>query len=188
MSDFESIEFFFASSKSHQIPDPLKSALPAKRQVEKQPILPKALPKQSETFVAKKPMEPAFKQEEPKKETFYTEWEEKYKKLHAGNLLAKEPFKRHALFVVDKKDDSPFAMKICEAISTRLMKATYCPLKGSLDDLIKKVAPSHLILTFTPEKSPSLPTIYIDDLKEIEKEPFKKKALWEMLKTSLKEN
>ncbi len=188
MSNFESIEFFFASSKSHQILDPLKAAPTVQIRIEKQPTLPKAISTQVETPTPKRAVEAAFKQEEEKKDSFYSRWEEKYKNLQASNLLAKEPFKRHALFVVEKKDDSPFAKKICEAISTRIMKATYCPLKGSLEDLIGQYSPSHLILTFTALYASNLPTITISDLKEIESDPLKKKVLWETLKSSLKDN
>jgi hypothetical protein len=185
MSNFESIEFFFAGSKRHQILEPLKGPPSGQMRIEKQPTLPKAIPRQVETPPPKRVVEPAFKQEEAKKDSFYSEWEEKYKKLQASNLLAKEPFKRHALFVVEKADDSPFAKKICEAISTRIMKATYCIFKGSLTDLIHLHSPSHLILTFTAEDISNLPTVTISDLKGIESDPLKKKVLWETLKSSL---
>jgi|GEM_PF-3593827 len=187
MIDFDSIEFFFANTPHRFFEDFNLSPPLTKKQIQEE-LLPPPV-KQRPFPQEKKGVEPLFtpvEKTEPNKEPFYSKWEEKYKTLHAENLLAKEPFKRYALFVVDQESDSPFAKKICEAISSRLIKTTYCVIKGSLKELIDTHQPSHLILTFIEKEKHTLPVIRIDEIKTLEKDLFRKKEVWERLKTTLR--
>jgi hypothetical protein len=188
MSLFESIEFFFAKDNTTIIPFDLNTKEAPKKvviQPHKAPVQreqqPSFLPKKKEVKV---PVTTIKKEaESPKKDHFYTEWEKKYRELHAENLLAKKPFKKHALFVVDEKAPKAFAEKIAGAINTRLMKTTFIVSNASIESLIKEYDPSHIITT--KEVSTSLPLLLIDDLKGIEKDPIKKKVLWEEIKSKI---
>ena len=121
-----------------------------------------------------------------KKDTFYNEWEKKYQKLHAGNLLAKTPFKRHVLFLIKKEENSLFIKKIFDAVNTRLMDATFIIKEKSIETYIEKYQPTHLITTKKASSTSCLPTILIENLSSLETNSKEKKALWEELKKTLK--
>ncbi|MCH9616932.1 MAG: hypothetical protein SP4CHLAM5_03580 [Chlamydiia bacterium] len=189
MSLFESIEFFFAKDNKTIIPfdlntkeaprKPVMQQHNAPRQREQQPSF---LPKKKK---AKVPVTTIKKEAtaQPKKDHFYTEWEKKYRELHAENLLAKKPFKKHALFIIDEKAPRAFAEKIAAAINTRLMKTTFIISSSSIEALIQEHNPSHIIST--KEITSTLPTIITGDLNAVEKDPEKKKILWNTLQKKL---
>lgn len=194
MIDFEAIEFFFAKEKKHMIPFPLK--VMKKPPLQKAPIQKAIKPKVEIKVEHKKPIEkrkappsPSYtpkQKTEEKKDNFYSEWEKKYRALQAENLLAKKPFKRLALFVVNKKTSKEFAEKISSAVNTRLMKTIFVVSDAPIEELIKKHQPTHIITTKTVTNFIPLPGVLIDDLSQIEKSAEQKKELWDKLKTSLK--
>lgn len=192
MINFEEIEYFFASCNSHDIPFELDVP-----KAPKKTILQKA---KAALYPPKKPVpapikKPEFRQATipekapPKKkeeDSFYKQWSQKYKSLQAENLLAKEPLKRHALFIIDKKTPKEFAEKIAGAINTRIMKTTLIVHNGPIDSLLNEYEPTHLIYTKEFSTTSPLPTISIDDLRKVEKDATQKRALWETLKEKLK--
>jgi len=189
MSIMESIEFFFSKEKKYNIPFALD--VPKKKEKENTyKAAPKKVFKAAATrekkaaFVEKTLELPTKKKIPPKKDAFYTEWEKKYKELHAENLLAKEPFKRHALFIVDEEKE--FAEKIAHAIHSRLMKTTFVQSKKPLHELIDQYNPTHIISSRKESENTELPMISIDDLAQIKKDPSKKKILWSALQKQLK--
>jgi hypothetical protein len=178
MIDFEALEFFFAKEKKYTFYLPLKENVAVK-------ILEK--PKQVQAEYKKENLPPPLeKKTETKKESFYSEWEKKYKALAAGNLLSKEPFKKLALFIINKKSDEEFAEKISLAINSRLMKTIFLISDAPLDELIKIHDPTHIITTKSVTNFIPLPGLLIDNLKKIEKSAEEKKQLWENLKTCLR--
>ena len=122
-----------------------------------------------------------------KKDHFYEEWKNKYKKMNAESLLTNTPFRRHALFIVDKNSPKEFTNKIFQAINSRLMDATFATDDKPLEELIKLHTPTHVIASSSITKSLPLPGLLIDNLSEIEKDNEKKKQLWNSLKERLKE-
>lgn len=185
----ESIEFFFSKEKKYQIPFALN--LPKKKEKVHSYVSPKKILKTTSIPVKRvtpkeKTLElPTKKKAIPKKDAFYSEWEKKYKELQAENLLAKKPFKRHALFIVDGEKE--FAEKIAGAIHSRLMKTTFLFSKKPLSELVENHAPTHIITARDEKETLDLPTITIENLVEIKKDASKKKVLWSTLQQSLKE-
>ena len=188
MSLLKSIEFFFSRKVKHHIPFALKKADSIRKDTiapsapMQKEIRPSFVPKKETKLPTPKPVKRIPK--EPSQDAFYTEWERKYKALHAENLLAKEPQKKHALFIIDEKGPQEFARKIAGAVNTRLMKTTFIASNKSVEELIKEHAPTHLILD--KQVTTSLPTIFTEDLHLIEKDAAKKKLLWEKLQAELK--
>ena len=184
MIDFNSIEYFFTKQDRYSIALDLTT---------KKPLNPSIAIKVSTAPIEVKKIEkgekPAPKIEESpplKKDQFYSDWEEKYKKLQASNLLAVKPFNKHALFVIEKGDPEEFAIQISDAVNSRIMKTTFVTLTTLLDDLIAEHNPSHLILKSTIYNTSNLPSIEFDDLKEIKSDLEKKRVFWNLLKEKLK--
>jgi hypothetical protein len=173
MIDFTSIEYFFTKQDRFRIEVDLTT---------KKPSNPLVKIKSSTATPARKKVDPPL----PKKDQFYSDWEEKYKKLQAFSLLAQKPFNKHALFVIEKGDPEEFANQICGAINSRIMKTTFVVLTTLLDDLIAEHNPSHLILKSTIYNNSNLPSIEFDDLKEMKNDNEKKKLFWNLLKEKLK--
>lgn len=188
MSLLKSIEFFFSRKVKHHIPFTLKKADGAGKDTispsapMQKEIRPSFVPKKEAKLPAQKPVKKIPK--EPSQDAFYKEWEKKYKALYAENLLAKEPQKKHALFIIDEKGPQEFAKKIASAVNTRLMKTTFIASNKSVEELIKEHAPTHLIVD--KQVTTSLPTIFTEDLHMVEKDAAKKKILWERLQAELK--
>jgi len=173
MIDFTSIEYFFTNQDRFRIEFDLTV---------KKPLNPPVTIKSSTA-------QPAIKKEDPpvaKKDQFYSDWEEKYKKLQAFSLLAQKPFNKHALFVIEKGDPEEFAKQICDAVNSRIMKTTFVVLTSLLDDVIAEHNPSHLILKSAIYNNSNLPSIEFDDLKEMKNDTEKKKLFWNLLKEKLK--
>lgn len=190
MSLFESIEFFFAKDDISYIPFDLNTPRATKKAV-MQPHSPPVQKEQHPSFLPenkqkKVPVATIKKADTtPKKDHFYTEWEKKYRELHAENLLAKQPFKKHALFVIGEKDPKAFAEKIAGAIHTRFMNTTFLVSNKPIEILIKEHNPSHIITTKAP--CTSLPSIFIENLSDVENDTDKKKVLWATLQKELKD-
>ncbi len=173
MIDFRSIEYFFTKQERSNIKVDLTSKAPSNP--------PQAIKVSPTPEIVKKIETPL-----PKKDQFYSDWEEKYKKLQAFNLLAVKPFNKHALFVIEKGDPEDFAMQISNAVNSRIMKTTFAVLTTLLDDLIAEHNPSHLILKSTIYNTSNLPSIEFDDLKGMINDVEKKKLFWNLLKEKLK--
>ncbi|MCH9812009.1 hypothetical protein K0U07_04510, partial [bacterium] len=156
-------------------PLPIKSKTPT-APLEKKEVPIKAVEKTLE-LPTKKPEAP------PKKDAFYSEWEKKYKELHAESLLSKEPAGNHALFIVDAEKE--FAGKIASAIHTKLMKTTFVLSTKPLSEMVEKYKPTHIITARVETETLDLPTITIDNLGEIKKDVTKKKSLWSTLQQKL---
>jgi hypothetical protein len=182
MIDFEALQFFFAKEKKHTICFPLKEQLGTK--ILQKPKIIEVEYKKPIPISPLQTLQGVEKQQE-NKDTFYSEWERKYRALSASNLLAQEPFKRLALFVINKKSSKEFAEKISSAVNTRLMKTIFLLSDQPLEELIKIHEPTHIITTKSVTNFIPLPGLLIDDLNRIEKSAEEKKHLWETLKTSL---
>ena len=181
MIDFNSIEYFFTKQDRYSIALDLSTKKPLNPPI--------AIKVSTAPTEVKKVAKPSAKIEESpllKKDQFYSDWEEKYKKLQASNLLAVKPFNKHALFVIEKGDPEEFAMQISDAVNSRIMKTTFVTLTTLLDDLIAEHNPSHLILKSTIYNTSNLPSIEFDDLKEIKSDLEKKRVFWNLLKEKLK--
>lgn len=198
MIDFEAIEFFFAKESRHQVNFPLteknmhkenKATSVNKKTIsmeKKQAITPACPIKKIRERKPILKVNAPIKEKKDSKDHFYSEWEKKYKSLRAENLLAKQPFKKLALFIIDEKTNKDFAEKIYSAINTRLMKSTFIVSDKPIQEHIEEYNPTHVITTKSVSCHLPLPGVLIDNLKDIEKCPKEKKKLWQELKQALK--
>ncbi len=183
----EALEFFFSKEKKYQVPFALD--LPKKKEEAQSYSAPKNMVKSAPAPVKRVVVEktldlPTKKKAPQKKDAFYSEWEKKYRELQAENLLAKEPFKRHALFVVDSEKE--FAEKIANAIHSRLIKTTFLFTTKPLAQLAEKYEATLIITARKEKETIDLPTFQIESLCEIKKDAAKKKILWSALQESIK--
>lgn len=195
MIDFDALEFYFSKKQSWPVDfalegvgakqkalEPSKEYIPTvKYEKKKETVKPKPQPvKEVQTIL------PAPKRKEIKKDDFYKQWEKKYKALQAESLLAKDPFNKRVLFIIGENAPRDFAKRICEAINSRLMKATLITYSDKLASEILELEPTHLIYESSLGISSKLPSVAIDDLHAIRTNPEKKKNLWHTLKETLK--